>query len=48
MYQLTYAKRASRQLLPLLYTGPDVPCLQRKREVWRDFEREDGRPVALN
>ena len=48
MYQLTYAKRASRQLLPLLYPGPDVPCLQRKREVWRDFEREGGRPVALN
>jgi hypothetical protein len=48
MYQLTYAKRASRQLLPLLYTGPGVPCLQRKREVWRDFEREGGRPVALN
>jgi hypothetical protein len=48
MYQLTYAKRASRRLLPLLYPAPDVPCLRRKREVWRDFEREGGRPLALN
>src|SRR5207302_8227409 len=42
MYQLTYAKRASRRLLPLLYPTPDVPCLARKREVWRNFEREGG------
>jgi hypothetical protein len=42
MYQLTYAKRASRRLLPLLYPAPDVPCIQRKREVWRNFEREGG------
>ena len=48
MYQLTYAKRASRRLLPLLYPAPNVPCLSRKREVWRNFEREDGRPVTLN
>jgi hypothetical protein len=47
-YQLTYAKRASRRLLPLLYPAPDVPCLSRKREVWRNFEREGGRPVTLN
>lgn len=42
MYQLTYAKRASLRLLPLLYPDPDVPCLQRKREVWQNFEREGG------
>src|SRR5438094_447333 len=48
MYQLTYAKRASRHLLPLLYPAPNVPCLSRKREVWRHFEREGGLPVALN
>jgi len=48
MYQLTYAKRASRSLLPLLYPAPDVPCIPRKREVWRNFERENGRPLALN
>ena len=42
MYQLTYAKRASLRLLPLLYPAPDVPCLERKREVWRNFEREGG------
>jgi hypothetical protein len=48
MYQLTYAKRASRRLLPLLYPAPDVPCLSRKREIWRNFEREGGDPLALN
>jgi len=48
MYQLTYAKRASRRLLPLLYPTPDVPCLARKREVWRNFEREGGGPLAVN
>jgi hypothetical protein len=47
MYQLTYAKRASLRLLPLLYAAPDVPCLQRKREVWQKFEREGGTPRAL-
>src|SRR5437899_2547815 len=44
MYQLTYAKRASRRLLPLLYPAPDVPCVLRKREVWRAFEQDEGRP----
>jgi len=48
MYQLTYAKRASRRLLPLLYPTFDVPCISRKREVWRNFEREGGRPLTLN
>lgn len=42
MYQLTYSKRASLQLLPLLYPAPGVPCLQRKRDVWQNFEREGG------
>lgn len=48
VYQLTYAKRASRRLLPVLYPAPDVPCLSRKREVWRAFEREGGSPATLN
>ena len=48
MYQLTYSKRASRLLLPLLYPSPDVPCLPRKLEVWRKFEREGGSPLTLN
>lgn len=42
MYQLTYAKRASLLLLPLLYPAPDVPCIARKREVWQNFERQGG------
>jgi hypothetical protein len=42
MYQLTYAKRASLRLLPLLYPTPDVPCIERKREIWRKFVREGG------
>ena len=42
MYQLTYSKEASLRLLPLLYPDPAVPCIQRKREVWRKFEREGG------
>jgi len=48
MYQLTYAKRASRRLLPRLYPAPDVPCIPRKLAVWRKFEREAGAPIALN
>jgi len=46
MFQLTYAKRASRRLLPFLYPAADVPCILRKREVWRAFERDDGRPAG--
>jgi hypothetical protein len=46
MYQLTYAKRASLRLLPLLYPSADVPCLVRKREVWRTFEHEGGAPLG--
>jgi hypothetical protein len=42
MYQLTYAKRAALRLLPRLYSAPDVPCIERKREVWRNFERQGG------
>ena len=48
MYELTYATRASRRLLRLLYPTPDVPCLPRKLAVWRKFEHEEGKPVALN
>jgi len=48
MYQLTYAKTASRRLLPLLYPSLDVPCIARKLAVWRKFEREEGGSVALN
>jgi hypothetical protein len=43
LYQLTYGKGASLQLLPLIYTDETVPCLARKREVWRQFLREGGR-----
>lgn len=43
LYQLTYGKRASLQLLPLMYTDDTVPCLARKREVWLQFVREGGR-----
>jgi hypothetical protein len=42
MYQLTYAKRASLRLLPFLYSSSDVPCIQRKREVWQNFVRQGG------
>jgi hypothetical protein len=42
MYQLSYAKRASLRLLPLLYPDRGVPCLERKREVWARFVREGG------
>lgn len=42
LYQLTYGKRASRRLLPLLYPDETVPCIDRKRQVWLRFEREGG------
>ena len=42
MYQLSYSKRASLRLMPLLYPNPDVPCLSRKRDVWLTFVRENG------
>ena len=32
-YQLTYGKRASVALLPLIYPE-DAPCLERKRAIW--------------
>ena len=34
MHRLAYANRESAQLLPWLYSGLDVPCLQRKRVIW--------------
>ena len=45
IYYLTYAKRASRRLLPLLYPDPGVPCIERKRQVWLNFEGEAGAPT---
>jgi hypothetical protein len=47
MYQLTYGKRASLKLLPLLYPAADVPCIRRKREVWQNFDREQGTVIGL-
>ncbi len=42
LYQLTYGKRASLRLLPLMYPDIAVPCIARKREVWLRFLREGG------
>jgi hypothetical protein len=42
LYQLTYAKRASLRLLPLIYPDPAVPCLERKRDVWLKFLGDRG------
>ena len=42
LFQLTYGTRASRKLLPLLYPESTVPCIDRKRSVWLQFEREGG------
>jgi hypothetical protein len=42
VYQLTYGKGASLQLLPLMYPDEAVPCIARKREVWLQFLREEG------
>lgn len=42
VYQLTYGTQASLRLLPALYSSEGVPCLERKRAVWRTFERERG------
>lgn len=42
VYRLTFTKRASLALLPLLYPTSNMPCLVRKREVWLRFVRETG------
>jgi hypothetical protein len=42
LYRLTYAKKASLRLLPILYPGPDIPCLRRKRAIWERFVDEAG------
>jgi intein/homing endonuclease len=43
VYRLTYEMHASLELLPLLYPSLTVPCLERKREIWRRFVAEGGR-----
>ena len=42
IYRLTFAKSSSLRLLEVIYPGPDVPCLARKREIWIRFVREGG------
>lgn len=42
LYRLTFAKRASLALLPLLYRTADVRCLMRKRRIWLRFVMEAG------
>jgi hypothetical protein len=37
MHRLAYANRESSRLLPWLYSGLDVPCLQRKRVIWDSY-----------
>ena len=37
MHRLAYANRESCRLLPWLYSGLDVPCLQRKRVIWEAY-----------
>ena len=34
MHRLVYAKRESHQLLAWMYFAADLPCLERKRDVW--------------
>jgi hypothetical protein len=34
MHRLAYANHESSRLLPWLYSGLEVPCLQRKRAIW--------------
>jgi hypothetical protein len=46
VFRLTYTKRASVQLLHRMYPEPDVPCLQRKHEIWRRFQRECPKEAA--
>jgi len=37
LWQLTYAKKASQQLLKALYYRPNLPCLQRKYRIAKPF-----------
>jgi hypothetical protein len=37
MHRLAYANHESSRLLPWLYSGLDVPCLQRKRVIWDSY-----------
>ena len=36
-YELTYAKRATKTLLNVIYYHKDIPCLQRKRNLIEQF-----------
>ena len=40
VFRLTFTKRASLALLPVLYPTATLPCLTRKRAVWQRFLRE--------
>ena len=37
MHRLAYANHESSRLLPWLYSGLEVPCLQRKRAIWDSY-----------
>jgi len=39
MYTLRFGKRASLQLLPLIYADPDAPRLTRKWGVWAEYRK---------
>jgi hypothetical protein len=39
MYTLRFGKRASLQLLPLIYADPDAPRLTRKWRVWTEYRK---------
>lgn len=45
-FRLTYSMRASVQLLHRMYPEPNVPCLQRKHDIWRRFQRECPKEAA--
>src|SRR5438128_5958347 len=40
-FELRYAKRASRVLLPALYRS-GTPCLARKRAIWQQYASRHG------
>lgn len=46
VFRLTYSKRASVQLLHRIYPEPEVPCLRRKHDIWRQFQRECPKDAA--
>jgi hypothetical protein len=44
MYTLRFGKRASLQLLPLIYADPGAPRLTRKWRVWADYQKRHSGP----